>query len=98
MTKGDGFMGDSTITLTGTADAPASTLPPDTKSVDLTIGDRTIKVAPDVAKNYHATGSIDALTKDGKKIAIEVEVTNADGSKSKKWLWVDPELALFKIS
>ena len=97
MSQGDGFMGDSMITLTGTADAPARTLPPGTQPVEITIGGRTIKVAPDVAKNYQATGNIDALTDSGKKIAIEVEVTNADGNKSKKWLWVDPDLALFKI-
>lgn len=100
MSRGNGLMGDSMITLTGTAEAPETTLAPGEQAVPIAVGGRTLMVAPDVARNYQQTGNLDALTAGGdnaKKVGIEIEVTNPDGTKTKQLRWVDPNLALYKI-
>ncbi|TSE02890.1 LysM peptidoglycan-binding domain-containing protein [Mesorhizobium intechi] len=76
----------------GTVDAPAGTLPDGAQPVEIDVGGQKIKVAPDVAQNYDKTG-IDALTKGGKAIWIDLDTEDDDASGR----WVDPEVAVAKL-
>ncbi|MDX8534187.1 LysM peptidoglycan-binding domain-containing protein [Mesorhizobium sp. VK25A] len=76
----------------GTVDAPAGTLPDGAQPVEIDVGGQKIKVAPDVAQNYDKTG-IDALTKGGKAIWIDLDTEDDDTSGR----WVDPEVAVAKL-
>ena len=100
MANGDPAGIDATIALSGpTADAPPKgTLPGGVQPVEITVGGQKIEVAPDVAKAYQQGGGLAALTSSGKAVGIQIDVTNPDGTTSKQWRWLDPKLALQKIS
>ncbi|TPO13415.1 LysM peptidoglycan-binding domain-containing protein [Mesorhizobium sp. B1-1-5] len=76
----------------GTIEAPAGTLPDGAQPVEIDVGGQKIKVAPDVAQNYDKTG-IDALTKGGKAVWIDLDTEDDDTSGR----WVDPEVAVAKL-
>ncbi|PBC20780.1 MULTISPECIES: LysM peptidoglycan-binding domain-containing protein [unclassified Mesorhizobium] len=76
----------------GTVDAPAGTLPDGAQPVEIDVGGQKIKVAPDVAQNYAKTG-IDALTKGGKAVWIDLDTEDDDTSGR----WVDPEVAVARL-
>ncbi|MDG4884028.1 LysM peptidoglycan-binding domain-containing protein [Mesorhizobium sp. WSM4884] len=76
----------------GTVDAPEGTLPDGVQPVEINVGGQTIKVAPDVARNYNEHG-IDALTQGGKAIWIDLDTKDDDPNGR----WVDPELAVAKL-
>ncbi|MDX8477462.1 LysM peptidoglycan-binding domain-containing protein [Mesorhizobium sp. VK24D] len=76
----------------GSVDAPEGTLPDGVQPVEINVGGQTIKVAPDVARNYNEHG-IDALTQGGKAIWIDLDTKDDDPNGR----WVDPELAVAKL-
>jgi hypothetical protein len=95
MTKGDKLSVDYLVGP-GASTAPKGTLPDGAQPVAITVAGRKIKVAPDVAAQYEKNG-IAALTRGGKAVAIEIEVTKKDGSKVREWRWLDPRQAMLKI-
>ncbi|AZO71151.1 LysM peptidoglycan-binding domain-containing protein [Mesorhizobium sp. M1D.F.Ca.ET.043.01.1.1] len=76
----------------GSVDAPEGTLPDGVQPVEINVGGQTIKVAPEVARNYNEHG-IDALTQGGKAIWIDLDTKDDDPNGR----WVDPELAVAKL-
>jgi hypothetical protein len=97
--QGDLSTVNAMVALSGTADAPAGVLPAGGQPVPITVGGQTIEVAPDVAAKYQQKPVIGTLTDKGvTAVAIEVDVTNPDGTTSKQWRWMDPQLALQKIN
>ncbi|RWA76353.1 MAG: LysM peptidoglycan-binding domain-containing protein [Mesorhizobium sp.] len=76
----------------GSVDAPKGTLPDGVQPVEINVGGQTIKVTPDVARNYNEHG-IDALTQGGKAIWIDLDTKDDDPNGR----WVDPELAVAKL-
>lgn len=80
----------------GSVEAPAGMLPQGTQPVEIDVGGRKIKVAPEVAPKYEKSG-LEALVKSGKPVWIEIEVQRDDGSRSTEGRWVDPDLAVLRL-
>ncbi|WP_181153420.1 DUF4781 domain-containing protein [Ochrobactrum vermis] len=93
---GDQALADMMALTTGSDTPPPGMLEKNQEPVEITIGDQTIKVAPDIADAYNAAGGgIDALAS-ATSIAVQVNVTQPDGSVRTEWRWVEPQVALFK--
>lgn len=96
--SGDKNLTDMMVVSTGSDSPPPGTLGAKDQPVEIKIGDKTVKVAPEVAETYDKPGAgISALTASTKPIAVQVDVTHPDGTVTKEWRWVAPQLALLKI-
>ncbi|TIS80577.1 MAG: LysM peptidoglycan-binding domain-containing protein [Mesorhizobium sp.] len=64
-------------------------LPEGVEPVEITIGDQTIQVAPEVAEAYGQTG-LGALGEGGQPVGIQID---NDGDGTLEWQWVEADLA-----
>ncbi|WP_374865034.1 DUF4781 domain-containing protein [Brucella cytisi] len=93
---GDQALADMMAITTGSDNPPPDLLEKNQEPVEINIGDQTVKVSPDIAEAYNAAdGGIDALSS-ATSIAVQVNVTQPDGSVRTEWRWVEPQVALFK--
>lgn len=88
-------LGDSLVTDLALSDLESQFgdgvegLPEDVEPVEITVGDETVQVAPEVAEAYEDDG-LAALTDGGQPVAIQ---RDTDGDGTLEWLWIDAETA-----
>ncbi|TWG99553.1 uncharacterized protein DUF4781 [Mesorhizobium sp. J18] len=65
-------------------------LPAGVEPVEITVGDQTVQVSPEVAAEYEKKG-LPALTAGGLPVGIQID---PDGDGNGEWIWVDPTQAV----